>query len=231
LVQSLQFEAQSSQRESKGPGIPARIADQIRELIVRGAIAPGVHLGQMDLAQRFSASRVPVREALKLLAAEGLLIHDPNRGFFVTLLSSEEARQLYRLRHLIEAELLETLTWPTTEQVTDLEAPIEELERLLEAGKRLEWSVAHREFHRAVFDLSPEKVLVREIIRLWMLTDRYRSLLPTPQRDSNGGGAQDERDLLDALVVKDRERLLDVFEKDRTQVERMLLTLLREREL
>jgi DNA-binding GntR family transcriptional regulator len=228
LVQSPQPEATPSARGPKGPGIPSRIADQIRDLIVRGAIAPGVHLGQMELAQRFATSRVPVREALKLLAAEGLLIHDPNRGFFVALLSKDEARQLYRLRHLIEVELLQTVNWPTTEQVSDLSARIEELEGLLSSGQRMEWSVAHRDFHRAVFDLSPEKVLVREIVRLWMLTDRYRSLLPKPAME--GGGAQDERDLLGALISKDRARLLQVFEQDRSRVERVLLGLLEGRD-
>ena len=57
-------------------------------MIVRGALAPGVHLSQADLAETFGVSRFPVREALKLLAAETIVVHDLNRGFFVAALSS-----------------------------------------------------------------------------------------------------------------------------------------------
>lgn len=95
--------------ELEGIDIPAQIAQEIRKLINRGQLPPGLQLRQSDLADRFGISRVPVREALKLLAAESIIEHDPNRGFFVAPLSTDEARQLYRLRHLLEAELLSTV--------------------------------------------------------------------------------------------------------------------------
>ena len=215
----------------RNAGIPARIAEQIREMIVRGALSPGVHLGQMELAERFEASRVPVREALKLLAAEGLLIHDPNRGFFVATLSSEEASQLYRMRHLIEFELLSSVAWPTEAQIADFNAMLDELEVLLAGGDRAGWNIRHREFHLAIFNLSPQKILVREVLRLWTLTDRYRSLLPSPRARAGERGAEDERVLIDALAKRDRERLLSAFEEDRTKVEQMLLGLLDSRSL
>jgi len=221
----------SAAKEGRKSDIPARIAEQIRELIVRGALSPGVHLGQMQLAEQFAASRVPVREALKLLAAEGILLHDPNRGFFVAALSSEEARQLYRMRHLIEAELLSTVEWPTRAQVAELNAMIDELEKLLKQGNRHHWAIRHRDFHRVIFDLSPQKVLVREVLRLWTLTDRYRSLLPAPRTKQGHGGADDERALVRALASRDRPRLLQQFEEDRSHVEKMLLDLLASREI
>ena len=67
-------------------------------MIARGTLAPGMRLGQTELAEQFSASRVPVREALKLLSSEGIIEHDPNRGFFVTRLSRDEAEQLFTVR-------------------------------------------------------------------------------------------------------------------------------------
>jgi DNA-binding GntR family transcriptional regulator len=225
------FSRSTSANEARDPGIPTRIAEQIRELIVRGALSPGVHLGQMQLAEKFEASRVPVREALKLLAAEGILVHDPNRGFFVATLSSDEARQLYRMRHLIEVELLSTAAWPTKDEIAQLNAMVDELEELLTKGDRAKWAIRHRDFHRAIFNLSSEKVLVREVLRLWTLTDRYRSLLPAPQAGAQGGGAEDERTLLDALAKRDRARLLASFERDRSHVEEMLLSLLSARDL
>jgi DNA-binding GntR family transcriptional regulator len=221
----------SAAAEARNPSIPARIAEQIRELIVRGALSPGVHLGQMQLAERFGASRVPVREALKLLAAEGLLLHDPNRGFFVAALSSDEARQLYRMRHIIEVELLSSVQWPSPAQIAELNVQLDDLDELLNEGDRAQWAIRHRDFHRAIFDLSPQKVLVREVLRLWTLTDRYRSLLPAPHATVGESGVKDERALLDALAKKDRQRLLREFERDRSHIESMLLGLLGARDL
>lgn len=213
-------------RKVRNTSIPAKIADSIRDLISRGTLAADVHLGQMQLAERFGVSRVPVREALKLLASEGLILHDLNRGFFVASLSSDEARQLYRMRHLVEAELLNTIQWPSKEVLADLRARVQELEKLIEEGKRAEWAARHREFHRAIFNLSPQKILVREVLRLWTLTDRYRSLLPAQAKVEGGSSHSGERALVDALAKRDRKRLLEVFEEDRTKVEQMLLGIL-----
>jgi DNA-binding GntR family transcriptional regulator len=214
-------------RKVRNTSIPAKIADSIRDLISRGTLAADVHLGQMQLAERFGVSRVPVREALKLLASEGLILHDLNRGFFVASLSSDEARQLYRMRHLVEAELLSSIQWPAKEAIAELRARVQELEKLIDEGKRADWAVRHRDFHRAVFNLSPHKILVREVLRLWTLTDRYRSLLPAQSKSSEPGGAHSgERALVDALAKRDRKRLMEVFEEDRSRVEEMLLGIL-----
>ncbi|MBB5444411.1 DNA-binding GntR family transcriptional regulator [Paraburkholderia sp. WSM4177] len=66
----------------------------MRKLINRGTLAAGLQLRQSDLAGCFGICRVPVREALKLLAAEDIIEHDPNRGFFVAPLSSDETSTL-----------------------------------------------------------------------------------------------------------------------------------------
>src|SRR4051794_22882671 len=169
---------QTAAAELTSADIPHRIADRVRELVARGALPPGLRLGQAELAEQFDASRMPVREALKLLSAEGIVVHDPNRGFFVSKLSSEEARQLFKMRHLIEDALLEGVRWPTQAELDQLTERAEELETLLNSGARVAWWTRHRDFHRAIFDLSPEKIIVNEAMRLWSLTDRYRSLLP-----------------------------------------------------
>lgn len=206
------------QERSRESNLPKRIADQLRELIVRGTLPPGLQLRQMDLAERFQASRVPIREALKLLHGEGLVEHDPNRGFFVAPLSIDEARQLYRIRHLLEAELLSTVRWPTAAELAELRVQLTQLESSLQGQDAPEWVARHRAFYRALFDLSPEKVLVAEVLRLIRLTDRYRApaahVLPNRRRKPIP-----ERHLLAALAKRDRRRLLAVFEQDRKRIE------------
>jgi len=212
-------------------GVPAKIADELRSLIARGTLAPGTRLGQTELAEQFSASRVPVREALKLLSSEGIIEHDPNRGFFVTRLSRDEAEQLFRLRHLIEDELMRTIEWPDAEQLADLEQQAERLEGLLDAGDRTSWWVEHRKFHTTIFDLSPKKTIMREAMRLWALTDRFRALLPLPRRPSEERSVVNKHSLLKALKERDREQLIAARRSRREAFEHLLLETLEARGL
>ena len=210
--------------------VPEQIAENIRARIVRGSLAPGGHLRQIELVKEFSTSRGPVREALKLLAAQGLVAHDPNRGFFITEMSEREVSQLYRLRLLVESELIATMPWPDATQLAALEQLIEQCEDALRQGKRWEWVLRLRAFHTALFNLSDAEVIVRECLRLWMLTDRYRSLLPGP--DAYGDretGPTDERRLMDALVKRDRPALLKILQDDLHRVENLILDILRNR--
>jgi DNA-binding GntR family transcriptional regulator len=208
--------------------MPERVADEIFDMVSRGVLAPGLQLRQMDLAKHFKSSRVPVREALKLLSAEGVVEHDPNRGFFVAPLSSDEAKQLYRIRHLLEAELLRTLEWPNKSQLAEFHGQLQGLEMLLKGGKSAEWVSKHRDFYRGIFRLSPQKFLIREVLRLLRLTDRYRSLAPQMVAPAERK-VTPERHLVAALAAKDRERLLRTFEEDRARLEQGLLASLEAR--
>jgi DNA-binding GntR family transcriptional regulator len=218
-------------KHSAAAGIPARIAEQVREYVARGRFAPGVRLGQAELATQFGASRMPVREALKLLSAQGVVIHDPNRGYFVASLSSDDAHQLFRLREVVEDLLLGSIRWPTAAQLKELTRSAVELEELLDTGDRTTWWIRHREFHLMIFELSPYPAFVREAMRLWSLTDRYRSLLPLPQRRSSERSVVEKKDLVRALANKDRKRLLEVRAERRREFERMVLEVLKIRSL
>lgn len=223
--------ADSLRHVSADSGVPAAIADRLRALIARGSFSPGMRLGQTELAEQFNASRVPVREALKLLSSEGLVEHDPNRGFFVARLSRDEAEQLFTMRHLIEDELLRGVEWPNESQLKDLERRADRLEELLNAGDRSKWWTEHREFHMLIFSLSPKKIIVREAIRLWSLTDRYRALLPMPRRPSAERRVVNKHVLVQALRNKNRKALLAVRRERRDAFEKMVLETLETRGL
>jgi len=214
-----------------GQGVPAKIADELRSLIARGTLAPGMRLGQTELAEQFSASRVPVREALKLLSSEGIIEHDPNRGFFVTRLSRDEAEQLFTLRHLVEDELMKSIEWPDDKLLKDLEKRALRLETLLDKGDRSSWWNEHREFHTLIFNLSPKKTMMREAMRLWALTDRFRALLPLPRRASEERSVVSKHEILEALKKRDRKKLLAARRARREAFERLLLETLEARGL
>jgi DNA-binding GntR family transcriptional regulator len=214
-----------------GAGVPAKIANELRSMVARGTLAPGMRLGQNELAEQFNASRVPVREALKLLSSEGIIEHDPNRGFFVTRLSGEEAEQLFTLRNLVEDELLRTVEWPDEEKLKELERRADELEELLNRGDRAQWWDRHREFHMLIFDLSPKKTIMREAMRLWALTDRYRALLPLPRGASEERKVLRKHEFLEALRKKDTKKLLEARRLRRSAFEQLLLETLEARGL
>jgi DNA-binding GntR family transcriptional regulator len=74
----------------------------LRRRIVEGVYAPGERLIEVDLAATFEISRAPLREALRSLAQEGMVIHRPNKGFYVPAITLEDARSLYEFREAIE---------------------------------------------------------------------------------------------------------------------------------
>ena len=81
----------------------AFIVDELREDILAGGLAPGSRLVECDLTARFSVSRGPVREALRRLAAEGLIDHVPHRGALVRRLAAQAIRELFQIRVEMEA--------------------------------------------------------------------------------------------------------------------------------
>ncbi len=209
-----------------------QVAEQIRQFIVRGTLSPGVHLNQAELAKAFGVSRFPVREALKLLAAETLVVHDLNRGFFVAALSSSEARQLYRLRKLIETELFVSPIWPDAKRLKGLELLLNDLEKSIHRNSRSEWSHLHHEFQKAILQLSDQDVIVREAERLWVLTERYRSLLPLYNTGPEASFRMvRRRALFDALKQQDRRALIDAVDLGREEALEAVLALLEMRGL
>lgn len=193
-----------------------QLVDSIRRAILRGVIQPGAHLTQSGLAEKYSISKVPVREALKQLNAEGLLLHDHNRGYFVARVSRAEARQLYKLRRWLEVELLRSARWPTPAELALLRGYFDTISKPLEQGQRESWLEALTAARTLVFSLSPEKILLREAMRLWTLTDRFRSLFPETQAPTG------ERAMYDALVARDRDALLAAHSADRDRIENLL---------
>jgi DNA-binding GntR family transcriptional regulator len=89
--------------------ITAVIAGRLRDLLGQGKFAPGEQLTEASIAAAFRVSRGPVREALKRLTEQGLLVSERNRGVFVPVLSNEDVRDIYRLRGAVESAALAEL--------------------------------------------------------------------------------------------------------------------------
>jgi DNA-binding GntR family transcriptional regulator len=88
---------------ARAPTLPAGAAEHLRELIIEGELAPGTRLNERALGERLGISRTPLREALRVLAAEGLVLLHPNRGAQVVSLSGDDVRESFEVMSSLEA--------------------------------------------------------------------------------------------------------------------------------
>ena len=131
--------------EEDGRLLSARIADEIRSAVLSGEMRPGMRIRQELLAAKFGASRIPVREALKQLENEGLVVLAPNRGAWIADVNSEESIEVYKIREVVEPlAIFESVPNLTDADIAALDAMVSELERstTLEGYIQLD-----REFH------------------------------------------------------------------------------------
>ena len=150
------------------------IALALEEAIVSGEIPPGSVLRQEHLSEQFQVSRTPVREALRRLAALGLVTFEPNRGVRVRMLSRDEIREAFMAR----AELEGLATELATPRMTDEDlAALEEAERRFSAVTRAlvevshagrqdlelarEWLLANHAFHDVIYEAAQVPLIER----------------------------------------------------------------------
>jgi DNA-binding GntR family transcriptional regulator len=152
-------------------------AHELRAAIVRGDLAPGTKIRQEATAQQIGVSLIPLREALKTLASEGIVTYHPQRGYFVTELPNEAIRQIYDARSLLEAETERNAMPRLTErETTAMRAYLRAQERAAEDRDAVEMIGANRRFHFAIFERCDNPWLVRFVTQLWDTVDPYRVL-------------------------------------------------------
>ena len=128
------------------------ILDGLRSEILSGALQPGSELHQASIAERFGASRIPVRDALASLAGERLVTIRPNRGARVVSLSPREIGEVFELRIMLECNCVRTAAAvASAEQVDEVQYQLRRSS--LEAG-RAGWSNGDRAFHEALYQPS-----------------------------------------------------------------------------
>jgi len=129
-----------------------RVRDELHEAILTGELKPGERLRAEALAQRFGTSRTPIREALLVLEAEGLVELEPNRGAMVRAFDAADLLELYDLRAVIEPHAAALAAQRITRPVV---ARLRELCDRAEAGVAVEEHIAlNEEFHRLIVEAA-----------------------------------------------------------------------------
>lgn len=131
---------------------------RIRDAILSGTLAPGQKIVEESLCETFGFSRAPVREALRLLAQQGLVEHLPRRGVRVAQWSPRDILQLFELRQVLERFAVES-AFPLADPDTQLAPVRAAIEQMRSATDDLEKDDAHRRFHSAVVGLARNRQL------------------------------------------------------------------------
>jgi DNA-binding GntR family transcriptional regulator len=144
------------------------IADQLRDTIIAGELLPGDRLTQDDLAEQFDVSATPIREAIQILIAEGVLSHSPYKGVQVAEIRMDDVREVYLIRCELEA-LATRLAVPNlrlsdVKKLTEIQVQIE---RHIEQADLQSLRKFNYEFHMVIYRAAEMPLLFTLIRNLW----------------------------------------------------------------
>ena len=185
------------------------VAEQMRAAILNGHYKPGEWLRQERLAQDLGVSQMPVREALKELAAEGLIEHVPYRGARVLVFSIDDILDLYSHRAFLEGRAAFTaagvITYEELMVIKNLQA---EVEKHGAPEAIVKYRELNRQFHQLVYLASKREYLIRTLNQIWatfptMLIANFAATAaqPLPERDSVD--VEEHRNIICALESHD----------------------------
>lgn len=145
----------------------------IQEALRLGRYKSGDRLIAEDIAAEIGMSRMPVREAFRRLAADGLVVLRPNRGCIVAGLTLDELYEVFEMRSVLEGLAVRLAITRFDEDVLDeLERLLERMERAGQSGSS-DWVVRHQEFHGRIYALSGRPKLIRQISALHVVIEPY----------------------------------------------------------
>lgn len=149
-----------------------RVADILAERILSGALAPGARIKQDELADQLATSRIPVRDALRMLEARGLVTMRANAGARVTSLTRRDLEMSYEIRERIEPLLLaDSVPHLTDADLADLRVVMERHESITDIDEAI---TLGREFHRITYRRHSTPLLAQIVERIWDTTQSYR---------------------------------------------------------
>jgi DNA-binding GntR family transcriptional regulator len=207
-------------------------AAELRDAILRGALAPGAKIRQEATAQQLGISLIPIREALKTLAAEGIVTYHPQRGYFVTELPAGAVADMYVVRDVLERQTEELAIPNLTEQdLAAMHRHLRDQARAVDEQDPVEMIATNRRFHFAIFERCENPWLTRFVTQLWDTLDPYRVLsyrrmwLDDPERHVPAEILQEHERILAALERHDSARALKLLQQHRNRSETFLRTL------
>ena len=179
------------------------VAERLREQIFARRLEPGSWIDELRLAAEYGISRTPLREALKVLAVEGLVTMKPRRGAYVTETSADDVRQVYHLLGLLESDAAASVALQATPAQRDELAELHaQLER--ETGRREAFFATNERIHMALLRIAGNRWAEQMVIdlRKVMKLNRHHSLF---RQGRIAESLAEHRALMQAIDARDGE--------------------------
>ena len=179
------------------------VAELLRQQIFNRALEPGSWIDELKIADEYGISRTPLREALKVLAAEGLVTMKVRRGAYVTEVTEKDLRDVYHLLSLLESDaagvVAERATPEQQQTLRDLHAELESA-----AGNREAFFSVNERFHMALLDMADNRWRSQMVadLRKVMKLNRHNSLFKQGRIEDS---LNEHRAILDAMLARDAE--------------------------
>ena len=180
-----------------------QVAELLRQRIFAHELQPGSWIDELKIAEEFGISRTPLREALKVLATEGLVTMKMRRGAYVTEVSQKDLLQVYHLLALLESDAAAELAAAATDaQIAELQTLHDALEKAV--NDRDEFFTANERFHMRVLEMLDNKWLSQMVadLRKVMKLNRHNSLFKSGRVEES---LQEHRELMAALAARDAQ--------------------------
>ncbi len=199
------------------------VTQLLRQSLDRGRWASGAPLRQEEIAAEFGVSRVPVREALFQLQAEGLVRMVPNKGMYVRTPTASDLREWFRLRLLVESDVLaEAVPLHTPETINRVETVQAALDK---AHAVADWIAGDREFHEALYAPAQRPESMAIVRRLRYLVDRFYFARMKPGSRAQGWH-EEHHALVRAVRRRDAKAAVKVLQAHLAETERSALAAL-----
>ena len=177
------------------------VAEELRQRIFRRELEPGSWIDELKIAEEFGISRTPLREALKVLAAEGLVTMKVRRGAYVTEMSDKDLRDVYHLLSLLESDAAGVVAGAAKpDDLAALEKLHAELE--LAVGERDRFFSLNEQFHMRLLELAGNRWRSQMVtdLRKVMKLNRHNSLLKEGRIEDS---LEEHRTIMRALLARD----------------------------
>ena len=187
------------------------VTERLRSMIASGMLAPGSWIDEQKLAEDLGVSRTPFREAIRILASEGLLRVEPRRGCYVTQLSEKDLDDIFPLMAMLEGRCaFEAAQRAKDEDIRTLDALHTKLEKFAMAEKINEYYATNKEIHLAIQALAGNEWLTRMLqdLRKILNLSRHRSL---HQKGRIAESCKEHLSIFHALRAKDAKAAEDAM--------------------
>jgi DNA-binding GntR family transcriptional regulator len=194
------------------------VTERLRRALLSGEIKPSERIKVAELEKRFGVSHIPIREAVRRLETEGLVVALPQRAAVAAGVDLEDLSGLYDLRRIIECEVIRrSVETMTPEQVEGVRTALATLEAVAHDHESPRFWDLHRDFHWALLEPGASAWIERVLDQIWLASQRYVRIFVSETVDD---AMRDHRELLACCEKRDASHAAELLRLhlDRTEL-------------